>query len=56
MIDLQIKLNVILVAICTSYLTMGLANPELASSLWWVYALISGSMASANLYLWRRKR
>lgn len=51
MTDARVRINILLVAIATSYLTLGAANPELASSLWWIYAITSGFLASANLWL-----
>lgn len=54
MTDVRVQINIVLVAIATSYLTLGAANTALASSLWWVYALISGGLASANLFLAHR--
>lgn len=54
MTDARVRINILLVAIATSYLTLGAANSELASSLWWVYALVSGGLASANLLMARR--
>jgi hypothetical protein len=50
----RVKINIVLVAISASYLTMGVANPDLASSLWWVYALASGLLSSLNLWLAHR--
>lgn len=54
MSDARVKINILLVAIAASYLTMGAANAALASSLWWVYAIASGTLASANLWLAHR--
>lgn len=48
---LRLKINLALVAISASYLTMGVANSALASSLWWAYALVSGALSSLNLWL-----
>jgi hypothetical protein len=48
---IRVQINIALVAIAASYLTLGVANSDLASSLWWVYAIISGGLASANLFL-----
>jgi len=49
--DTRVRINIVLVAIATSYLTLGAANTAVASSLWWAYALVSGALASANLIL-----
>jgi hypothetical protein len=51
MTDARVRINIVLVAIAASYLTMGAANSSLASSLWWVYAVTSGVLASVNLWL-----
>lgn len=51
---MRVRINIVLVAISASYLTMGAANSSLASSLWWVYAMASGSLASLNLWLSHR--
>lgn len=51
MTDVRVRINILLVGIATSYLTLGAANYDLASSLWWVYALVSGGLASVNLIL-----
>ena len=50
----RVKINIVLVAISTSYLTLGAANSEVASSMWWVYALASGVLSSLNLWLSHR--
>lgn len=50
----RVRINIALVAISASYLTLGAANSAVASSLWWVYALLSGSLASLNLWLAHR--
>jgi len=52
--DARVKINIVLVAIAASYLTLGVGNTSLAESLWWVYALVSGALASANLILAHR--
>jgi hypothetical protein len=52
--DSQLRINILLVAIAASYLTLGIANTAVASSLWWLYALVSGVLASANLILAHR--
>jgi hypothetical protein len=54
MTDARVRINILLVAIATSYLTLGVANAEWAASLWWIYAMISGTLASANLILAHR--
>jgi hypothetical protein len=51
MSELRVKINLLLVVIAASYLTMGAANSKLAATVWWVYALLSGGLASANLIL-----
>lgn len=51
MTDTRVRINIVLVAIAASYLTLGAANTHIASSLWWVYALASGTLASVNLIL-----
>lgn len=48
---MRVRINIALVAIAASYLTLGVGNADLASSLWWVYAIVSGTLASANLWL-----
>jgi hypothetical protein len=48
------RINIILIAIAASYLTLGAANTPLASSLWWAYAIVSGTLASMNLWLAHR--
>ncbi len=48
---MRVRINIVLVAISASYLTLGAANSDVASSLWWVYALASGLLASLNLWL-----
>lgn len=53
MTDTRLRINIVLVAIAASYLTLGVANSELASSLWWVYGIASGALASLNLWLAR---
>lgn len=50
----RLRINIALVGIAASYLTLGVANTGTARSLWWVYALMSGALASANLYLAHR--
>jgi hypothetical protein len=51
----RLRINVLLVALATSYLTLGLANEGLASKLWWAYAIATGSLAGANLVLGGRE-
>jgi hypothetical protein len=50
----RVRINIALVAIAASYLTLGVGNSDLASSLWWAYAIVSGGLASANLWLAHR--
>lgn len=47
----RMRINVLLVAIAASYLTLGVASGETARSLWWVYAAISGLLSSINLLI-----
>jgi hypothetical protein len=54
MTDTRVRINIVLVAIAASYLTMGAANTGLARSLWWAYALASGTLAALNLWLAHR--
>jgi len=51
---MRVRINIALVAIAVSYLTLGVANSAWASSLWWIYAIASGSLASLNLWLAHR--
>lgn len=54
MTELRLKINIVLVGIATSYLTLGLANADVAASLWWVYGIVSGGLSALNLLLARR--
>lgn len=56
MIDAEVRINLALVAIATSYLTLGISNADLASSLWWIYALLSGTLTSMNLWFSYRRQ
>jgi hypothetical protein len=47
----RVRINIVLVAISASYLTLGAASSDVASSLWWVYALASGTLSALNLWL-----
>jgi hypothetical protein len=47
----RVQINLFLVGLCASYLTLGLANPAGAAQLWWVYAIVSGALAVLNLVL-----
>lgn len=47
----RVQINLFLLAVCASYLTLGLADPASAEQLWWAYALLSGALALANLAL-----
>ena len=47
----RVQINVFLVGIAASYLTLGVTNTAAAEKLWWVYALVSGVLAGANLVL-----
>jgi len=51
---LRVKINVLLVGIAASYITLGTANEEYAKRLWWVYAMVSGTLAAVNLILAHR--
>lgn len=55
MTGLRIQINIALVGISTSYLTLGLASSEVASSLWWVYGIASGGLSALNLLLAHRE-
>lgn len=54
MSDTRVRINIVLVAIAASYLTLGAASSDTARSLWWVYAIVSGTLASVNLWLAHR--
>lgn len=49
----RVQINLFLVGMCASYLTLGLANPAGAEQLWWLYAIVSGVLAIANLVMAR---
>ena len=54
MTALRVKINLILVALSASYLTLGAGNSDTARDLWWVYAIICGTLAATNLILAHR--
>lgn len=47
----RLRINVLLVCLSTSYLTLGIANEHVASKYWWAYAMASGALAATNLAL-----
>lgn len=50
-----IGLHVLTIVIATSYLTLGVAAPSKARSVWWAYAIITLALAVTNLVLERRE-
>lgn len=51
MTGLRTQINLFLVGLCASYLTLGVANAAAAEQLWWLYAIVSGALALVNLVL-----
>jgi hypothetical protein len=47
----RLKINIFLVGLSVSYLTLGAANEPIAARLWWIYAIVSGALAATNLLL-----
>lgn len=56
MIRTQLGLHVLAIVIATSYLTLGIAEPDTAGSLWAVYALVTFVLAAINLMIEQRRR
>ena len=48
---MRFRLHVLTCFVAVSYLTLGLANPDAASRLWWVYGLLTLGLAGANVWL-----
>jgi hypothetical protein len=52
---MRIRVHMLTIIVCSSYLTLGIFDPSEAEQYWWEYALVTGLLALWGIHLDRKK-